>query len=336
MATVAAVVVDITKAGNHHPCITTLKSLLYGRLFLWERFQNAQVFRFVQADNSPESYFSETTIFNEYMRYQEFAPADALKPYVKCFYVIEYGDALIQDKAFAMGCLELMFNLGDSSFETGRSGGFSKTPKVELWGQIIEPLTFRSLGKGKMLGARFFPHTAALFIPDPINLFNDVVSDFNYIAGKDAVELHEKLLETNSLREQLHLFEDYLIHKFYQFQKKHQKFKVVNSAMTDLKREDFFGNIEDVAARYGITSRYLQKLFVEFTGVSPKLYQKIYRFQKSLLLTGKPYDSLTDIAYECGYFDQSHFVRDFKFFTGMVPSAFDPKNSSAILMSPIK
>jgi AraC-like DNA-binding protein len=270
------------------------------------------------------------------MKYQEFAPVEALKPYVKCFYVIEYDAAVVQDKAFAMGCLELMFNVGSSSFETGRGSGFSKTPKVELWGQIIEPLTFRSLGKGKMLGARFFPHTAALFISDPINLFNDVVSDFNYIAGKDAEELHEKLCETNTLSDQIQLFEDYLISKFHQFQKKHQKFKLVNSAMTDLKREDFFDRMEDVASRYGISARYLQKLFVEFTGVSPKLYQKIHRFQKSLLLTGKQHESLTDIAYECGYFDQSHFVRDFKFFTGMAPSAFDPTNSSAILMSPIK
>jgi AraC-like DNA-binding protein len=229
-----------------------------------------------------------------------------------------------------------MFNLGSSSFETGRGEGFSKTPTVELWGQIIEPLTFRSLGKGKMLGARFFPHTAALFINDPINLFNDVVSDFNYIAGKDATTLHEKLWETEKLGDQIKLFEEYLINKLHQFQKKQQKFRVVNSAMNDLKREDFFENIEDVAARYNITSRYLQKLFVEYTGVSPKLYQKIHRFQKSLLLTGKDHESLTDIAYECGYFDQSHFVRDFKYFTGMTPSAFDPKTSSAVLMSPIK
>lgn len=270
------------------------------------------------------------------MKYQEFSPGEALKPYVKCFYLIDYDDIVVQDRAFAMGCLEIMFNIGDNAFETGRGNDFSRTPKSELWGQIIKPLTFRSLGKNKMLGARFFPHTASLFLKEPINLFNDGVSDFNYVAGKDAEELHQKLWETPALKDQLRLFEGFLMRRLQRFEKKHQKFQLVNDVMNELKRDDFFENMERVASRYGISARYLQKLFLEFTGVTPKLYHKINRFQKSLVLTGRQDVSLTSIAYACGYFDQSHFVRDFRFFTDLAPSAFDPKTSSALLMSPNK
>ncbi|HEV7738536.1 MAG TPA: helix-turn-helix domain-containing protein, partial [Chlamydiales bacterium] len=77
----------------------------------------------------------------------------------------------------------------------------------------------------------------------------------------------------------------------------------------------------------GITSRYLQKLFFQYTGLSPKLYTKIHRFQNSLRLVTKKDTSLTSVAYDCGYFDQSHFIREFKSFTGLTPSGYSSESS---------
>lgn len=268
------------------------------------------------------------------MKYHEFSPSDVLKPYVKCFYSIEHElDVVVNDRAFAMGCMEFMFNLSDGVFETGRGTNYSKTPKAELWGQIIRPLNYRSLGKNKLLGVRFFPHTAALFLKEPVNLFNDGISDVQTVVGKDAEELHEKLWDTNELSKQIQLLEAFLMKRLIRFESKQNKFRLVNDAMKEMKRDDFFDNIENLAFRYGISARYLQKLFLEYTGLTPKLYQKITRFQKSLFLTGTNYESLTSVANSCGYFDQSHFIRDFKFFTDMTPSAFDPKSSSAVLLA---
>jgi AraC-like DNA-binding protein len=268
------------------------------------------------------------------MKYHEFSPSDALKPYVKCFYSIEHEfDVVVNDRAFAMGCVEFMFNLSDGAFETGRGSSYSKTPKAELWGQIIRPLNYRSLGKNKLLGVRFFPHTASLFLKEPISMFNDGVSDVQSVLGKDAEELHQKLWHSPELNSQILLLEAFLTKRLIRFEKKQNKFRLVNDAMTEMKRADFFDNIENVAFRYGISSRYLQKLFLDYTGLTPKLYQKITRFQKSLFLTGTRYESLTSVAHACGYFDQSHFIRDFKFFTDTTPSAFDPKSSSAVLLA---
>ncbi|MBD1362717.1 helix-turn-helix transcriptional regulator [Mucilaginibacter sp. ZT4R22] len=87
-------------------------------------------------------------------------------------------------------------------------------------------------------------------------------------------------------------------------------------------------NINAVASRYGISSRYLQTIFLNYSGLSPNLFTKIARFQKSLSLVAGTELSLTTIAYECGYFDQSHFIKDFKFFTGSAPSWFSPESST--------
>ena len=103
--------------------------------------------------------------------------------------------------------------------------------------------------------------------------------------------------------------------------------EVLGNVMNEIGQEDFFDNIENVASRYGITSRYLQKIFLQYTGLTPKLYSKISRFQNSLRLVTKKSESLTSIAYCCGYADQSHFIREFKSFTGLTPSGYALENS---------
>jgi AraC-like DNA-binding protein len=271
------------------------------------------------------------------MAYKEFIPGEALRQYVKCYYIYESDTSdVFEDRAFATGCIEVMFNLGNGTWQTARNNEFVTTPAVELWGQVIRPLAFRSLGKNIMLGIRFYPHTASLFLNDDVALFNDHVSDFTDVSGKSVRMLHARLLETGLPDQQLELVEEFLLKRLSLFEKRFKWLPVMDSVMAELKQDDFFDNIENVASRYGISSRYLQKLFLQYTGLTPKLYHKINRFQKSLVLVSKKNMPLTSIAYDCGYFDQSHFIRDFKSFTGFLPSAGIIENSSAILASPNK
>lgn len=272
------------------------------------------------------------------MKYKEYIPGDALKSYVKCYYIFESDtDGVVEDKAYATGCMEIMFNLGTGIWQTAAGNNFKTTPKVELWGQIIQPLTFRSLGKNSMFGIRFYPYVAAVFLDEDISLFNNQVTDLIDVTGNASGNLYSKLLNAASVKERIQFTEEFLLHKLSVSEKKLGKIALVSKVMKELTRENFVDNIENVASRYGITSRYLQKIFLQHTGLTPKLYSKINRFQNSLQLVAKNIDlSLTSIAYECGYFDQSHFIREFKSFTGLLPSAYDPANSSAILASPNK
>lgn len=269
------------------------------------------------------------------MAYKEFKPGEALKQYVKCYYVYESDTSdVFEDRAFATGCIEVMFNLGNGLWQTASGDEFVTNPPIELWGQVIRPLAFKSVGKNKMFGIRFYPHTASLFLDDDVALFNNHVTDFTAVGGKSVRMLHARLLETILLNEQIELVEEFLLKRLSLSVKNFNWLPVIDNVIAELKQDDFFDNIENIASRYRLTSRYLQKLFLQYTGLTPKLYHKISRFQKSLVLVSKRNLSLTSIAYECGYFDQSHFIRDFKSFTGLLPSARIPENSSAILASP--
>jgi AraC-like DNA-binding protein len=91
------------------------------------------------------------------------------------------------------------------------------------------------------------------------------------------------------------------------------------------------GNLEikDISKRIGISDRTLQRRFQSYVGLTPKQFAKIIRFQSSLsMLNQSKKTQLTDIAYDTGYFDQSHFIRQFKVFTKQKPFTFREKNES--------
>lgn len=266
------------------------------------------------------------------MEYKEIKPGDRLKQYVKCYYTYESDAATaFDDTVFPSGNMEIIFNLGTGHWLTDSGAGFKATPQVELWGQVTKPLPVRSVGRNTMLGVRFFPHAAAVFFPEKVDLFNDQVTDFRDVSGNEVSLLHTRLLETPTWRERLLLLEEFLWRRILRSEKRHTKVTMLDHVMHEIRQPGFFDNIENVAARYGITSRYLQKLFVQYTGLTPKLYSKIHRFQNSLQLVIRNEAPLTAIAYDCGYFDQSHFIREFKSFTGLTPSGYMPDQSPVTL-----
>jgi len=262
------------------------------------------------------------------MTYHEFKPGKPLQPYVKCYYVYESAtNAAFEDTVFPCGSMEIVFNLGTGNWHTDTGDAFITTPAIELWGQLTNPLAVRSTGRNTMLGVRFFPHAAASILNDKVSLFNDQVVDFSDVSGRAINTLHTQLLETISWNKRIALVEAFLLQQLSQATKRLNKVAVLNNLMYELRQQELFETMSTIASRYGITARYMQQLFVQYTGLTPKLYAQINRFQNSLQLVRAGSTSLTSIAYECGYSDQSHFIREFKAFTGITPSGYSIENS---------
>jgi AraC-like DNA-binding protein len=84
-------------------------------------------------------------------------------------------------------------------------------------------------------------------------------------------------------------------------------------------------NSKTLSEEYGFSERYIEKLFVDMVGITPRAFFSVYRFNKSLGLVLSSGRRLTSIAYDCGYYDQAHFIKEFKKFTGITP--FDARAS---------
>lgn len=257
------------------------------------------------------------------MEFRRYSPSDRLQPYIRHYYVFESDSNIeFEDTVFPSGDMEVVFNLGEGTWESWAENKFFRTPTIELWGQITKPLIIRSKGRHNMLGIKFLTHSAACFFKDEIGVFNDQVSDLCAIIGRPAKMLYTKLLETTSLHKRIELIEDFLWERLSRNEKKPFRIDQVADILKSIKNNSEENNLSNIASIHGITPRYLHKLIYQHTGLSPKSFNKINRFQLSLRLIAKNDQPFTSIAYDCGYFDQSHFIRDFKSFTGVTPSAY--------------
>jgi transcriptional regulator GlxA family with amidase domain len=81
-------------------------------------------------------------------------------------------------------------------------------------------------------------------------------------------------------------------------------------------------DIKKLAEQSCFSLRQFERNFKQFAGFNPKLFSRIIRFQRVISKYGNKNQSLTEIAYECGYYDQSHFIQDFQEFSGYNPKEY--------------
>jgi AraC-like DNA-binding protein len=261
------------------------------------------------------------------MKYTEITPGERLKPYIKCYYTFESDSNVeLDDTVFPGGHMEIIFNLGEGIWKSFVNEGFCLTPPVELWGKLTQPLPVKSVGRNMMLGIRFYAHSAGCFLNEEMWEFNDQVVDLRDVLGAPVRSLHARLRETPDLNKRIELIEKFLVGRLTLKGRRlnNSHISMIGEIIKEMQMTEAPEYVEAIALRHGISSRYLRKLFLQYTGVTPKLYNKIHRFQYSLQLVSESQSSLTSIAYDCGYADQSHFIRDFKSFTGFPPSAYSP------------
>src|SRR5687767_453989 len=82
-------------------------------------------------------------------------------------------------------------------------------------------------------------------------------------------------------------------------------------------------SVQHFASKVNTSVRNFERRFVEHVGISPKMYIKLVRFNKAMSTKlAAPDKNWTAIAHECGYFDQMHFIKDFRQYTGLAPNQF--------------
>lgn len=95
---------------------------------------------------------------------------------------------------------------------------------------------------------------------------------------------------------------------------------LIKHSIVYIKKYNGMLTVKDLQAKFGISERQLERRFKDVVGVSPRHYLKITKFKQAVnILSKKSSSSLTDIAFELNYFDQSHFVKQTKELSGLCP-----------------
>jgi AraC-like DNA-binding protein len=252
----------------------------------------------------------------------QFQVSDVLKPYVKSYWAFTMNQGLENEIIFPSGSVDLVINISNGEVITVINDQSIDMPEMEVFGQLTKPCRITATIGTTVLIARFYPFSSSLFFPGPISDFSNNSIDLNYIFAGKLNEFYDDLMEINEIEKKVNLLDAYLVHQLRTREKTFKKIQLIKQICNciDIEGESF--NISRVSDKYGLSVRYIQKLFLDKVGLTPGKFYSVQRFNKSLDLIRSSDSSLTAIAYHCGYYDQAHFIKEFKRFTGIAPSKF--------------
>jgi AraC-like DNA-binding protein len=256
------------------------------------------------------------------MNYKTFAPSDDLGAFVKCYWTLEAqaGPENGKQSIVPDGCMEMIFHYGDLYRQYVEDGSYIIQPHCFVFGQIIRPLEIEPTGTTGIFAVRFQPDGFTPFTDMPVNEMEHRAVPLQEIFGASGVALEEAVLAAASTEDRINIVQEFLKARLVTPESVD---RVAKSSVAAIMQLNGQLSIDELSGQLNISRRQLERKFSSIIGLSPKQLSKIVRLQATLkLLVSKQVTSLTSLAYEGDYYDQAHFIKDFKEFTGMSPKQF--------------
>jgi len=246
-------------------------------------------------------------------------PSIDLAPFVKYIWILE--DVLFGHKelVYPTGEVQMLFHYGEPFKNKDKDDQWSSQPSAGIAGQNTTHQFVSSSGSCGVIAFVFHPYGASPFINIPLSeltdiniAIQDILPAFSYV--------EEKLSYCKNNEERVSLIEEKLlrvvdIQNIYHYKMIHESIKKIDNA-----DERFL--IAHLKDDIGYSSKHYERIFKHHVGISPKMYMQINQLGKAVSLLSFSTLDLTAIAQEAGFYDQSHFIRKFKNFTGFTPGAF--------------
>lgn len=171
-----------------------------------------------------------------------------------------------------------------------------------------------------MMVTRFKLGGAYPFFDFPISKLNDTVTQLEPIWGKKIEVVRKSIIKEKEINKKFELVEDFYLSQLSKNFKRDESFEKVLYHLSEKPQQS---SIKELAALMQVSQKHLITLFDKRVGLKPKYLARIYRFQKAIIkLEHQDKIDWIDVAHECGYYDQSHFIRDFLEFSGINPSDY--------------
>ena len=238
-------------------------------------------------------------------RYREHVVPERLRPYVECFWSIEPGEALPEYPVLPDGCVDIVY---------------SPSTGPQIVGTMTRVQRF-TLEAGRIqMGVRFRPGMAPGFVRAPGSETTDRLLPLDDVWGAKGRQLGARIGAAKSAEQCIAILEAELVDASDPnlVQNSHvQKMSAYIIGRSGQVR------VDDLAFDAAMSARQLRRLFLAQIGLSPKHFCRVIRFRHSLpRLRSARRGDWTGVALECGYYDQAHFINEFREFSGYTPGEF--------------
>ena len=252
-------------------------------------------------------------------------PAPPLDKYVDFFWY--YVDLLLdhdREHVLPDGTFELIINLQNTPrklFHRADAKTWDAFKRGWISGAHWKFLIIDALPMSSMIGVHFKPGAAAPFLGLPAGELAGEVLELDAIWGEKIWTWRDQLLAAPTPLLKFAILEQLLNWKLAQSQ--HRLNNAITWAVAQYLMKPGLPAIASVAAKTGFSHKHFVELFRRETGLSPKRFCRVRRFQQALNeIQTRAEVNWADISCSCGYFDQSHLIHDFVEFSGINPSAY--------------
>ena len=249
-------------------------------------------------------------------------PGPPLSTFVEVFWFHESRIAERKvDRILPTGTLELVVNLRQSELSFYDSKGGENVS--EFSGAVVSGAQSKGLAPSNpehtfLIGVHFKPGGAKPFLGVPASELTDTHVDLDTLWGTSAIDLRERLCDSKTFSDRFKLLEEALLRRL----RGGEQHYAVRAALEKFAQRPET-SVGQIAKHVGLSQRRLIQAFKHDVGLTPKLFSRIQRFQRTrVLLHNDRSPNWPALALDSGYCDQSHLIREFHEFSGESPTEY--------------
>lgn len=265
---------------------------------------------------------------NEIRRYPVHHPL--LKKYIKFFWELHIDSMQLNHKIVPQRNINLRFNLSDTPQFVCVDGRELRLEEVYFTGlqDHFCQAHIKLNGKVNMFGICFSPDGFYPFVQIPVSEFKNQTLGAREIGLQLSNTITEQLKEAPDVATRLAILENELVLMLQNGNPIPENFRQIFNI---LKQSDHPFRIAEFCRQNTIGLRQLERMYLKHVGVSANTYSTLNRFHATLnQLLIQDYTKFSDLAFDNGYFDQMHFIKDFKRFAGDTPKGFTQQKNSIL------
>lgn len=204
-------------------------------------------------------------------------------------------------------------------------------------GVRTKPITIPSGNGSRMLVVAFKKGRAHPFYRFPMREIVDTVAEADLIFGRAFCDLREHLLAACSVDQMFQLVERFLLGQIQDVSLTDNAVKCIEYAVSSIMRRPGMQGLHQLSDEIGYSQKHFIDLFQRQVGVTPRQYLKIMRFQKAICaIENQEQFHWSQVALESGYYDQAHFIQDFKRFSGFTPNEYMKRKAATLNYIPVE
>jgi AraC-like DNA-binding protein len=245
------------------------------------------------------------------LTYKEYKPSQRLQKIVKCYYLYENThkpSSVSPELVSPDGTFEINFRLNFP--EQGMN--------TYLIGLFAESVIHNPAEMGKILGISFHPWAIFSLLKIPCGELIDRKIDAVQLFGRSIRVLYDRILSEESVGKAISLIEEYFDGLYP------ERDLIIEDVSRKIIQSGGSLKMDSLYSSYNLSGRRIEQRFLETIGITPKYFARLMKYRNALSHMKKSSCNinLTSIAYQCGYYDQSHFIREFNAFAGVAPAKY--------------